>query len=110
MPAELEERLQALRAEEINPAVGWMVPLARGAGVIVLQEAETVAAGESGRIDLMELGELVAELLVVIAALPSSIHVSEQQVVAAAAEHLGHGQTGLLQRGKASSLRWEEIV
>ena len=104
MPAEIEERLQALRAEEINPAVGWMVPLARGASVVVLQEAKAVATGERGRIGLMELGELVAELLIVIAALPSALHVGEQQVVAAAAEHLGHRQTGLLQSSKASRL------
>ena len=104
MPAEFEERLQALRAEEINPAVRRMVPLARGASIVVLQEAKAVAAGDRGCIGLMELGKLVAELLIVIAALLSALHVGEQQVVAAAVEHLGHRQTGLLQSSKASRL------
>lgn len=108
-PTELEEWLQALRAEEVNPAVGWAIMLARGAGVVVLHEAEAVPASEGSWIRMVELGERIAELLPIIAAFPGALHVAQQQVVATAAEYLGYGQAGLPQCGEAGGFCREEV-
>ena len=75
-PAELEKRLQALAAEEVNPAVGWAIMLACGAGVVVCCEAKAVAAREGRCVGLMQFGELVAELLIVVAALAGALYVA----------------------------------
>lgn len=108
-PYELEERLQALAAEEVNPAVGWMIVLARGACVVVCCEAEAVAVCESRRVGLMQFGELIAKLLVIVAALAGALYVAQQQVVAAAGEHFRHGQAGRFQRGEAGGFCCEEV-
>lgn len=75
--------------------------LARGAGVVVLREAEAVPASEGSWIRMVELGELIAELLPIVTAFPGALHVAQQQVVATAAEYLGYGQAGLPQCGEA---------
>ena len=83
--------------------------LACGAGVVVLREAEAVSASEGSWIRMVELGELIAELLPIVAAFPGALHVAQQQVVATAAEYLGYGQAGLPQCGEAGGFCREEV-
>ena len=68
-----------------------------------------MAARESRRVGLMQFGELIAKLLVVVAALAGALYVAQQQVVAAAGEHVWHGQAGCFQCSEACGFCYEEV-